>query len=70
MLKPWADLKPRLVLFIPLPRWRWLLLTVETLLILVTWPVYNVQKNRWNPRRISSYAARMQRLARGKGVTW
>lgn len=65
-LKPWADLKPRLVLFIPLPRWRWLLLTVETLLILMTWPVYNYEKNRWNPRRVSLVAQRMQRAARNR----
>ena len=61
--KPWSDLKPSWY-FIPLPYWKWLLRTVETLLILCLWPVYNQQKNLWNPRRIPLKAAKRQRGSR------
>ncbi len=64
--QPWADLDPRCYR-IPLPNWKWLRLTVETLLIAVLWPVYNVQKNRWNPRRITPAHARAQRFDRNAG---
>lgn len=63
--KRWADLKPT-VYRIPLPDWKWLRLTVETLLIAVLWPAYNVQKNRWNPRRITPASARQQRALRDR----
>lgn len=65
--KPWADLDPRCVLRIPLPPWKWLLRSVETVLIVLTWPVYNVQKNRWNPRRIPLSTAQRQRYLRDRG---
>lgn len=62
--KPWADLDPVCVVRIRLPRWKWVLRSVETLVILLTWPVYNDKKNRWNPRRIPLNSARRQRFAR------
>jgi hypothetical protein len=59
--KHWADLKPTHYV-IPLPgapkhvlRW------IETLVILLCWPVYNDAKNKWNPRRIPLSSARRQR---------
>lgn len=61
--KDWSDLKPKCYR-IPLPPWKWLLRSGETLVISLTWPVYNIQKNLWNPRRISPARARAQRLAR------
>ena len=62
--KPWSDLKPSWY-FLPLPLAPvWVLLWVETLVIALLWPVYNVQKNRWNPRRIPITAATRQRGSR------
>jgi len=65
--KPWSDREPRQALWIPLPPWRWLLRSVETLVILALWPVYNVQKNRWNPRRIHPITAIRHRAERDVG---
>jgi len=65
--KPWADLDPVCVLRIPLPDWKWLRLSVETVLIVLTWPVYNHKKNLWNPRRIPLSVAHRQRMARDRG---
>lgn len=68
--KSWSDLNPVRYL-IPLPWWcafKPVLRTLETLLMLVTWPVYNDRKNRWNPRRISIAQARRQRELRDLGV--
>jgi hypothetical protein len=62
--QPWADLEPRCVLRIPLPPWKWLLHAVETLLILLLWPVYNHSKNLWNPRRIPLQVAKAMRAVR------
>lgn len=64
--KPWADLDPACYR-IPLPDWKWLRLVVEQLLIWALWPVYNVQGNRWNPRRITPIEARRQRMVRNRG---
>jgi hypothetical protein len=62
--KPWTDLAPSWY-FVPLLLpWGWLLQTVETLGISLLWPVYNHQKNLWNPRRISLKAAKRQRGSR------
>jgi hypothetical protein len=62
--KPWADLEPRHH-FIALPRAsKRMLRLIETLLILLLWPVYNHKKNLWNPRRIPLEAARGQRYVR------
>lgn len=73
--QPWADLDPRCRIRIPLPPWKWLLRSVETLLIVALWPVYNHQKNRWNPRRIPLATALRQRRTRDRGgfrvnLTW
>ena len=62
--QPWADLDPRCVLRIPLPPWKWLLHAVETLFILLLWPVYNHSKNLWNPRRIPLQVAKAMRAVR------
>lgn len=61
--KPWSSLKPSWY-FIPLPPFRWILLTVETMVIALLWPVYNHQKNLWNPRRIPLKTATRQRAQR------
>lgn len=61
--KPWADLDPTFY-YLRMPRWKWLLHSVETLLIGLLWPVYNHQKNLWNPRRIPLQSARVQRAMR------
>lgn len=65
--KPWSDLEPRRALWIPLPPWKWLLRSVETVVIALLWPVYNVQKNRWNPRRIKPLVAVQHRALRRAG---
>lgn len=62
--KPWADLKPTHYV-IPLPGApKSVLRAVETLLILLLWPVYNHAKNQWNPRRIPLSTAKRQRAQR------
>lgn len=61
--KPWTDLEPSWY-YVPLPSWKWLLRSVETLGIVLLWPVYNQQKNLWNPRRIPLESARKQRARR------
>lgn len=58
--KPWADLRPTWY-FVALPYWKPLLRMVETLFMLLLWPVYNHQKNLWNPRRIPLKTAKRQR---------
>jgi hypothetical protein len=71
--KCWADRSPYVWARIPLPRWKWLLRSVETLVILLLWPVYNDRKNRWNPRRVSLRDQRWQRSMRdaaGWCVNW
>lgn len=65
--KDWADLVVS-VHRIPLPAWKWLLRSVETVMICLTWPVYNIQKNRWNPRRIKPWTAHTQRALRDRGI--
>lgn len=61
--KPWSDLDPKCYR-LSMPGWKWLLRSVETLLIVLLWPVYNDKKNRWNPRRITMARARSMRYAR------
>lgn len=68
--KDWADLDPKVYRVIPLPWWlcwKWVLRPLETLVILATWPRYNVAKNKWNPRRIPPYLAKVQRAHRDAG---
>ncbi len=63
--KDWATLEPkRYILPCLFPHWRRARLMQEQLWIWLLWPVYNVQGNRWNPRRITPAAARRQREAR------
>jgi hypothetical protein len=66
--QPWTDRDPYVWLRIPLPPWKWLLRSVETLAILAVWPVYNISKNRWNPRRIKPWTAQRQRQYRDVGA--
>ncbi len=67
--KPWADLDPTWYC-LALP-WapKWLLRAVETAGIVLLWPVYNKQKNLWNPRRIPLESAKKQRVQRD-AVRW
>ena len=64
--QPWADLDPRCVFRLPMPKWKWLLRSTETMLIFLLAPVYNHKKNLWNPRRITLNSARRQRRRRDK----
>jgi len=67
MTKDWYDLV-RVRRTIHLGRMpRGLGLILEYLLIKATMPVYNVQHNRHNPRRIKPDTARMQRMHRDMG---
>jgi hypothetical protein len=66
--QPWSDLDAKCILRIPLPKWKWLLRTVETGLILFLFPVYNDKKNKGNLRRIPLRAARRQRQKRERRV--
>lgn len=73
--QPWSDLNPVWYKVVKLPWWlcwKWALRPLETLVILLTWPVYNDAKNRWNPRRITKSLAAAQRAARetGRGVAY
>lgn len=68
--KDWSDLDPVCHRLIRLPWWlcwKWVLRPLETLVILCTWPRYNVAKNRWNPRRVPPYLQKAQRAARDAG---
>lgn len=62
--KPWYDLVTRrhCVCIGVMPRF--LGLALEYLLIKLTLPVYNVQHNSTNPRRVKPWDAKSQRLAR------
>lgn len=76
--KPWADLDPVCVLRIPLPtkdrflgpvrvfRAKWLLWTVERVLVVLTLPVYNDKLNKLNPRRVTLRMQSRQRHARDR----
>ncbi len=67
----WSDLDAKCVLRLRLPRWKWLLRSVETLLIVLCCPAYNEKKNLWNPRRIPRWWAKRQRAKRDKRkVKW
>lgn len=68
--KHWSDLRP-VFHSIPLPWWlcwKWVLRSGETVLIWLLAPRYNVQKNRWNPRRIKPWEAEHQRAVRNVGA--
>jgi hypothetical protein len=67
--QPWSDLSPRCY-EIPLAPWKWWRKLVEYVLTKILLPVYPVQYNKWNPRRISQPRAiqmRMQRERAGTG---
>jgi hypothetical protein len=71
--QPWSDLNPVCHQIIRLPWWlcwKWILRPLESLVILVTWPVYNDAKNHWNPRRIPKSVAKAQRAARDAHQGW
>jgi hypothetical protein len=67
--KDWSDLDPVWHKVIPLPWWlcwKWVLRPLETLVMLLTAPRYNIAKNHWNPRRITPGRARAERLMRDR----
>lgn len=74
--KSWSDLDPEPHRILPLPAWMFLRCprvvdALEALCIVLTAPVYNVQLNKWNPRRISPKDAKEQRLFReGASAPW
>lgn len=70
--KDWADLEPRrYVLFRMRHCPQWVLDLVEVAVIRTFLPVYNVQHNRGNPRRIRPAVAHLQRLQRDRmGWSW
>lgn len=70
--KDWADLDPkRYVLFRMRHCPQWVLDLAEWLMIQLLLPVYNVQHNRANPRRIRPEVAKRQRAQRDRrGWSW
>ncbi len=78
--KPFSDLRPKFYRILPLPEWittekvigRRLMKLIETLVIALTIPVYNVsQQAPWNLRRIKPHRADAQRIARMRhGLTY
>ncbi len=63
----WSDLDAkRYTIWILFPAWKRARLIQEWLWIKLTFPVYNVQHNRGNPRRISKEQAAAQRAARDR----
>lgn len=69
--QPWSNLDPhRYVLWSMRRCPDWLLSAMEVLLIRLLLPVYNVQHNRGNPRRIKPWEAKAQRAARDAGRTF
>ena len=62
--KSWYDLVTKRYVWCIGVMPRFVGLALERLLIALTWPVYNVQGNRWNPRRIKPRDAALQRAAR------
>jgi hypothetical protein len=66
--KQWADLRPRRYVICKLRRRReWRTHLLERLFILLFLPVYNVQYNSGNPRRIRRVDQMRQRAARDRG---
>lgn len=65
--KPWYDLKSW-YWELPLPwwlGWKWLLLTLETIMLVLLWPRYNVQNNP-RPNKVGPYQQKIQRAARDR----
>jgi hypothetical protein len=72
--KSWSDLDPKPWRILPLPRWLFLhaprvVDLLEAVCIFATAPVYNVQLNKGNLRRISLQRAAMQRRFRDNAPT-
>lgn len=66
--KDWADLEPRRYVLFRLKHCpQWVLDLAEVVAIRLLLPVYNVQHNRGNPRRVKPAVARAQR--RGREMT-
>lgn len=66
--QPWSDLRPRRYVLIRVARCpEWFIGVCEYVAIKATMPVYNIQHNRSNPRRITPWRAREARLARNAG---
>lgn len=64
--KSWSDLDPEPWRILPLPAWLFahaprVVNALEAVCIVLTAPVYNVQLNKWNPRRITPVRAKAQR---------
>lgn len=73
--KPWSDLDPEFHRILPLPAWLFLhapkvVNFLEGVCIVLTAPVYNVELNKWNPRRISVEKQKKQRAWRNGTVGW
>lgn len=68
----WSDLDPKRYVLIKVPMCpQWLLLTLEAFFILILQPVYNVQRNKINLRRIGPARARRARVRRDvTGIRW
>lgn len=67
--QPWNDLDPRRYVLWRSRRVRgWRLALMEFLFVRITFPVYNDQLNRGNPRRISLSDAKHQRAQRDRGA--
>jgi hypothetical protein len=63
--QPWSDLEPKVyALWVPFPHWNWTRSLFERLYTWLLLPVYPVQFNQANPRRISKNTAEWQRGAR------
>lgn len=66
--QPWSDLRPRRYVLIRVNRCPELVIRFcEWVAIKAIMPVYNIQHNRSNPRRIKPWRAREARLARDAG---
>lgn len=62
----WSDLDAKCVARIPMPKWKPLLRSTETVLIFFCAPVYNEKKNMLNPRRITRASAKRMRARRNR----
>ncbi len=65
--KPWSDLKPRVYSLPSFHWWKWSREFTERFWIVLLLPVYNVQHNTKNPRRIKPWVAQRQRAVRDAG---
>ncbi len=69
LAKVWADLDVKVYpLWCPFPHVRWVRKSMEWIYIKTLFPVYNVQHNGTNPRRITPATATGQRAMRNNGM--